>query len=239
MSSVGPDSVKQQLLNYEAFSTKTELDLSALNATLNRFERLTNQDLEASEMKRKLEREAREKKMLNMKSLRKSNKLALNQLDDASSTDRSARSESAPAQVSSGKIKGNPYGKLGAGPLYAERGRTRYGPYKAKDVHTFIDFIERLDDSITRLGHDKNDMVVPIDSFSILPLLNFFYSFQNIIEQSDTKSYLISDVLRQQEILRRPKFCREITRLAAKNNSVVTFLDLISVLFPFASQAEW
>ncbi len=60
------------------------------------------------------------------------------------------------------------------GALYSERGRSRlsdfcfkilcslkirYGPYKAKDIHAFIDFMDKLDSIATLLPHQKNDMV--------------------------------------------------------------------------------
>ena len=188
--------------------------MTALSATVERFDRLTAGE-ESTGHRQHAEREARERKIEAARAIRRRDKQALNNLDTEASSagDLTARSETMKGKGKTGMSAVNGVGSM-AGAMSSERGRTRYGPYKAKDVHVFIDFIEELDATVSRLGHDKNDF-------------------------SDGKSYLIGDVLSQQEILHRPKFNREITRIASKNNSVVTLVDLLSVLFPYASQAEW
>lgn len=190
--------------------------MSTLAATVERFDRLTAGE-ESTGHRQHAERDARERKIEAARAMRRRDKQALNNLDTEASSagDLTARSESVKGFGKGGANAASATGPFATtGALSSERGRTRYGPYKAKDVHVFIDFIEELDATVSRLGHDKNDF-------------------------SDAKSYLIGDVLSQQEILHRPKFNREITRIASKNNSVVTLVDLLSVLFPYASQAEW
>jgi WD40 repeat protein len=96
--------------------------------------------------------------------------------------------------------------------LYSERGRTRYGPYKARDVHLFIDFLDRLDGAA--------------------------HGFLEGRAASDLRTYPVELVLNQPEILRKPVMARELIRLSGANNSIVTLSDLLSLLFPHASSAE-
>lgn len=191
---------------------KSPLDMSALTATIERFDRLIEGE-ESTGHRLRTEEDAREKRLEAIRAKRRQDKQALNSLeaDVSSAGDLSSRLPDSARGKGLLSKSGN---AVATAPLVSERGRTRYGPYKAKDVHVFIEFIEQLDQCVSRLGHDKNDF-------------------------SDAKSYLIGDVLSQQEILHRPKFNREISRIAAKQNSMVTLLDLLSVLFPYASHAEW
>jgi hypothetical protein len=96
--------------------------------------------------------------------------------------------------------------------LYSERGRTRYGPYKARDVHSFIDFLDRLDGATNGFVEGR--------------------------PASDLRTYPVELVLNQPEILRKPAMARELIRVSGTNNSIVTVLDLLSLLFPHASSAE-
>lgn len=190
-------------------SAKSPLNMTSLTSTLERFDRLVAGE-ESTGHKQRVEREAQERKIEATRARRRRDKQILNNLEaDAANGEQ---------DTARGKGKGGVLLKtatpIATATLSSERGRSRYGPYKARDVHVFIDFIEKLDASVSRVGHERNEM-------------------------SDAKSYLIGDVLSQQELLNRPKFNREITRIAAKNNSVVTLVDLLSVLFPFASLAEW
>jgi hypothetical protein len=191
------------------------LNMSTLTATIARFDRLVTAEDSTGDRQR-AEREDKERKLEHIRAVRRRDKreeaMANGVGTEGGEPDTARGGRNKGGVVPAGQLK--TANLIATATLASERGRTRYGPYKARDVHVFIEFIEKLDSQVTRVGHEKNDM-------------------------SDAKSYLLSDVLSQQEVLHKPKFNREISRIASKNNSVITLLDLLAVFFPFASQAEW